>query len=87
MIGKEIFPEGCYIVYDSHGRLSEMAKMFLRGQTMADWTGHGAEHPCYGCRVDDCKVRQVEYHDNSGRFLVKQKNKKDAAVSYSFLTR
>ncbi len=69
-VGEDIFPKGCWLHHSDDGRLSDGAAVLLEMATMDDWNGQGAEHPCYGCRVDPCQVRQVEYHDAAHRYIV-----------------
>jgi hypothetical protein len=72
-IGEEIFQKECWMAYMDDGKLSPVGKMFMEAQRLSEWNSNGAEHPCYGCRKDDCKIRQVNYHDDLKRYMVKPK--------------
>jgi hypothetical protein len=72
-IGEEIFQKECWMAYCDDGKLSPVGKMFMEVQRLSEWQGKVAEHPCYGCRKDDCKVRRIQYHDDVNKFIVKPK--------------
>ncbi len=80
-VGEEIFPEGCLMAYMDNGKLSPTGTMFMEEQRISDWSGQGVEHPCYGCRVDDCGTRQVEYHYDMKKFIILPRSRgSDAAL-------
>ena len=73
-IEEDIFPEDCWLAFLEDGSLSPAAKAFMHQQRLDEWQGKGAEHPCYGCKKDDCEVRAVEYHNDSNKYIVKPKS-------------
>lgn len=75
-VDENIFPNSCYMAFMDNGEFSPTAKVFLAEQRLRDWRGHGAEQPCFGCGVDDCTVRVVQYHDQSKRYISPPKNPK-----------
>ena len=73
---KEIFPDGCPILptkCDS-SQLSFAAVAILDYAVEGENKALQVEHPCYGCKrsADECLVRQVAYHDISGRWINRQ---------------
>lgn len=75
-IDQTIFPNNCYLAFMDNGSLSPTAELFLKEQTLQDWEGMGAEHPCFGCRVDDCNSMVVKYHDGNHKYIPPPKNPK-----------
>ncbi len=68
-VDEKIFPKGCLLAYDDKGELSLAAKILIEKLRKDDWEGKGVEHPCYGCRISDCEVRVVKYHDEENRYI------------------